>query len=174
VRFSDAAPLADRLFERYASSVRRYFRRHLQGSCTADDLAQEVFVRVVRSAETYDDRERERAWVFRIARNVLVDHQRRRNRTPQGTAPIERAVASPQFVALDLQQALDALPADERDAFLLGEVAGLSYAEIAAATGSTVAAVRSRIYRARLALRARLMPPRRLETVIIREHEEHD
>ncbi len=81
----------------------------MQGSSTADDLAQEVFVRVVRSAETYDDRERERAWVFRIARSVLVDHQRRRNRTPQGTGPIDRAVASPQAVALDLQQALDAV-----------------------------------------------------------------
>jgi len=174
VSVSDATPLAARLFERHASAVRRYFRRQLRGASTADDLAQEVFVRVVRSAETYDDREREQAWVFRIARNVLVDHHRRSDRRPEASSAVDQATSAPQAVALDLHRALAALAADDRDAFLLGEVGGLTYAEIATATGSTVAAVRSRIYRARLALRERLMPPRRLETAVIQEHTEHD
>ncbi len=174
VSVSDAAPLAARLFERHAPAVRGYFRRQLHGASAADDLAQEVFVRIVRGADAYDARERERAWVFRIARNVLVDHHRRSERTPNQNATVEQATAPPQSLALDLQQALAALPVEDRDAFLLGEVGGLTYAEIADATGSTVAAVRSRIYRARLALRQRLMPPRRLEAGVIQGHDEHE
>jgi RNA polymerase sigma-70 factor (ECF subfamily) len=171
---SDAAPpLAARLFERHAPAVRRYFRRHLSGGNGADDLAQEVFVRVVRGADAYDEREREVVWIFKIARNVLVDHHRRRDRSPESAAPVEQIAPPSQSVSLDLDQALAALSSDDRDAFLLAEVGGLSYAEIAVATGSTVAAVRSRIYRTRLALRERLMPPGRVETAIIQEHEEH-
>src|SRR6186713_53284 len=100
VSVSDATPLAARLFERHGSAVRRYFRRQLRGASTADDLAQEVFVRVVRSAETYDDREREQAWVFRIARNVLVDHHRRSDRTPEASSAVDQATSAPQAVAL--------------------------------------------------------------------------
>lgn len=168
---SDA--LSARLFDRYAIPVRRYFRRHLSGAASADDLAQEVFVRVVRGAAAYDERERERAWVFRIARNVLLDYQRQRKRRPESAALVEQVGPPVQSVALDVRRALAALPSEERDAFLLAEVGGLSYAEIADTTASTAAAVRARIYRARLALRAHLMPPGRLQIQLIQEYEDH-
>ena len=67
-------------------------------------------------------------------------------------------MAATQEVRVLLQRALHALETLDRDAFLLAEVAGLSYAEVAAVLDTSHAAVRSRVYRARLALRAALAP----------------
>jgi RNA polymerase sigma-70 factor (ECF subfamily) len=151
--------LALGLFERHAGAVRRFMFRLTRDPGAADDLTGEVFLRVVRAAPGYEPREREAAWVFRIAHNVLRDFHRRRVRSMEDAWAADVAAAPHQALSLDLQRGLDALPEDERLALLLGEVAGLTYAEIAAATESTVPAVRCRIYRARQFLRARLVPP---------------
>lgn len=150
---------ASRVFEQHGPAVHRYFRRLTGDGASADDLAQEVFLRVVRAGGGYEPLERERAWVFRIARNVFLDHRRREARAPFAASPVEPVTGAAQAVRSGVREALAALPPEDREAFLLGEVGGLTYAEIAAATGTTVPAVRSRIYRARLALRGRLTPP---------------
>jgi RNA polymerase sigma-70 factor, ECF subfamily len=125
----------------------------------ADDLAQEVFLRVVRAASTYRPTERERAWVFRIARNVFLDERKRQERVPPASTVLEPVTRAEQSVRLGVRQALARLPAEDREAFLLAEVGGLTYVEIAGALDSTVPAVKSRIYRARVALRELLTPP---------------
>jgi RNA polymerase sigma-70 factor (ECF subfamily) len=152
--------LAADLFARHGGPVRRYLRA-LTGSVElAEDLAQDVFVRVVRHADRYEPRERERAWLFRIARTTLIDHRRRLAARPAAAdGEVEPAMPASQGLRLDLQRALAGLPEAEHEAFLLAEVAGLTYAEIAQTLELTVPAVRSAIYRARLALRATLMPP---------------
>jgi len=129
----------------------------------AEDLTQEVFLRVVRGLDGYDERSREVSWIFRIARNVLVDRHRARARSPQDVSPQDAAIASRpanQVVTAILDEALARLPEDEREAFLMREVGGLGYGEIAEASGATPDAARMRIYRARLALRAALGPAR--------------
>lgn len=65
------------LFDRHGRAVQHYFRAVTGSGELAEDLAQDVFVRVVRSVGEYEPRERERAWLFRIARNILLDHHRR-------------------------------------------------------------------------------------------------
>ena len=149
------------LFERHGRAVRRFLFRLTRDPAAADDLAGEVFLRVVKASPTYEPREREAAWVFRIAQNVLRDANRRRLRSVEQAIEADAATPADQVAGLDLQRGLDALPEDERVALLLGEMGGLSYAEIADATGTTIPAVRSRIYRARQSLRARLLPPSR-------------
>jgi len=151
--------LALGMFERHATAVRRFMFRLTRDRDAADDLTSEVFLRVVRSAGSYEFREREAGWVFRIAHNVLRDFRRRGSRSVEDSSSIEVGTSPLQALNLDLQRGLDALPEDERIALLLGELAGLTYAEIATATASTVPAVRNRIYRARQFLRARLAPP---------------
>lgn len=155
------AAVALGLFERHGRAVRRFLFRLTCNPAAADDLAGEVFLRVVKASATYQPREREAAWVFRIAQNVLRDAHRRRRRSVEDAVAVDAAAPAGQVERLDLQRGLEALPEDERVALLLGEVGGLSYAEIAEATGATVPAVRSRIYRARQTLRARLLPPPR-------------
>jgi RNA polymerase sigma-70 factor (ECF subfamily) len=130
----------------------------------AEDLTQEVFLRVVRVADGFEARGRDRAWLFTIARHVLIDHARQAGARPATVDVSTQAldtlpaatVAAAQETRVLLQRALDALDALDRDAFLLAEVAGLSYAEIAAVLDLSHAAVRSRVFRARLALRATL------------------
>jgi RNA polymerase sigma-70 factor (ECF subfamily) len=165
---------AKRLFEQHGTVVHRYFTRLTGDSTAAEDLTQEVFLRVVRGGHRYEHRERERAWVFRIARNVLLDLRRRESRAPAGDSRLEPIVAAAQSTRVSLREALARIPAEDREAFLLREVAGLGYAEIATTTASTVPAIRSRIYRARLALRDMLNPPAPNVPGVVTRHEDHD
>lgn len=163
-------PAADGLADAHAAALRGYFRRAVGRPDLAEDLTQEVFLRVVRGADHYEARGRERAWIFTIAHRVLVDHFRRQkvsssplptraSRTQPGIDPIDddrSSVPATQELRVVLEQALLRLPEDDREIFLLAELGGLSYAEIGETCGLTHAAVRSRVYRARLALRAAL------------------
>jgi RNA polymerase sigma-70 factor (ECF subfamily) len=161
--------MARALFERHGRAVRRFLYRMTRDVALADDLTGEVFLRVVRAGPAYEARGREAAWVFHIARNVWYDARRRARRSVEDPEPADLPVAAGQVLEIDLQRGLDALSEEDREVFLLGEVAGLSYDDIADATGASVAAVRSRIYRARQALRARLLPPPPLVAAGIRD-----
>jgi RNA polymerase sigma-70 factor (ECF subfamily) len=140
----------------------------------ADDLAQEVFLRVLRAADTYQPVDRERAWVFRIARNVFLDERKRQRRVPPASTAVEPVAPAGQSVRLGIREALAALAPDDREAFLLAEVGGLTYTEIASALGTSVPAVRSRIYRARLALREMLTPPPPAGPAAFTRHDDDD
>jgi RNA polymerase sigma factor (sigma-70 family) len=90
---------------------------------------------------------------------VLVDRHRARARSPQDGSARDAAVVSrpaTQVLTAILDEALAHLPEEEREAFLMREVGGLGYHDIAEASGATPDAARMRIYRARLALRAAL------------------
>ena len=146
------------LFAAYHQRVFKYFCRAVGQGDTARDLTQEVFLRVSRSqAATNGDGS---AWLFRIARNIVLDHHRSRSRHPESSA-LTDAVARPahQDVSTAVNEALAALPALDRDVFLMREVAGLGYEEIAEACELTPDAVRSRIHRTRVQLRDQLAAP---------------
>lgn len=154
-------PTAAELFERHHRSVFRFLRRATGSTHDAEDLTQDVFLRVLRALDGYEDRHLERAWLFRIARNVWLDHWRGRRRAPATTGFGDggRHIAylpARQVSGLALDEALARLGDAEREAFLMREVAGLGHVEIAEATEATPGAVRSRIHRARLALRKTL------------------
>jgi RNA polymerase sigma-70 factor (ECF subfamily) len=152
-------PTALDLFERHHVAVFRFLRGMRLPTPDAEDLTQEVFLRVLRGLSRYEERQTERAWVFRIARNVWIDHLRARDRAPASSPRGDpRGPATPpgQVARAALDEALARIGDTEREAFLMREVAGLGYAEIAEATGTTPDAVRSRIHRGRLALRQAL------------------
>jgi RNA polymerase sigma-70 factor (ECF subfamily) len=144
------AASADELFERHALAVYRYFRRMTGRPDVAEDLTQDVFLRVVRSIDGYQLRNREVSWVFRIARNVLVDHWQKTNPAEVAVADIEEPAAEEtQILALGFHEALRLLATGDRDVYLLRERGGLTYQEIAQACETTEEAVRSKLYRAR-------------------------
>ena len=145
----------DDLFARYREPVFRFLRRLLRDGAAAEDLTQEAFLRAMRG--TYQSNGHERAWIFQIARNLARDHARTTARRPL-TESFEDA-AGPgidRTLALALDAALGSLEEEDREVFLLREVAGLSYLEIAGAYGLTPDAVRSRLHRTRLTLRKQL------------------
>jgi RNA polymerase sigma-70 factor (ECF subfamily) len=142
----------DRLF--------RYFCRAVGRAEMARDLTQEVFLRVSRTSIPAAADGDLRAWLFRIARNLALDHHRSRLRHPEPSALIEEPTRSAsQDINLAVNEALASLPALDRDVFLMREVAGLGYEDIAGACELTADAVRSRIHRTRLQLRDQLAAP---------------
>lgn len=138
----------------------RYFLRAVGQIETARDLTQDVFLRVSRTAVPQAPDGELRAWLFRIARNLALDHHRKHGRQPTPASITNEASRPPsQEVDAAVNEALAGLPDLDRDVFLMREMAGLGYEEIARACELTPDAVRSRIHRARLQLRARLATP---------------
>jgi RNA polymerase sigma-70 factor (ECF subfamily) len=133
----------------------------------AQDLVQEVLLRVRRGLETYRPGSLE-GWLSRITTNAFLDEVRRRRRRPTvaltddaervlvGAEDAEAALASLRLPD-DVQDAVRALPEDFRAAVVLCDVVGLSYEEIAEQLGIPVGTVRSRIHRGRAALRGVLV-----------------
>jgi RNA polymerase sigma-70 factor (ECF subfamily) len=149
-------PQALELFERHHVAVYRFLRRMGARAADAEDMTQQVFLRVLAALPAYEERQLEKAWVFRIARNVRTDHFRAEARRPlrEPLDELPRAAAPVELsTRLDIDAALASLGEAEREAFLLREVGGLGYSEIAASTGATADSVRNRIHRARVALR---------------------
>lgn len=148
---------AHALFVAHRDGVFRYLCR-IVGASDAPDLTQEVFLRVSRGPVPEAPGEAQRAWVFRIARNLAINHYRDSGRRPATVELVDASQSPPQELAVEMREALDRLAATDRDVFLLREVAGLSYAEIALSCEMTEGAVRSRLHRARQQLREGLRP----------------
>lgn len=141
------------LFAAHRDGVFRYLSR-IVGPGEAPDLTQEVFLRVSRSPIPDATADGQRAWIFRVARNLALNHVRDTHRRP-ALVPLAEASQPPaQELAASIRQALARLAPVDRDVFLLREAAGLSYDEIAVACELSPAAVRSRLHRARQQLRA--------------------
>jgi RNA polymerase sigma-70 factor (ECF subfamily) len=145
------------LFAAHRDGVFRYLCR-IVGQSDATDLTQEVFLRVARSAVPETTADGERAWVFRIARNLALNHRRDTGRRPETVGLADASQPAPQEASVAMKEALDRLSPLDRDVFLLREVAGLSYDEIAVSCELSPAAVRSRLHRARQQLRETLRP----------------
>ncbi len=148
---------ADHLFAAHRDGVFRYLCR-IVGRAAADELMQEVFLRVARAQAPQGDEGAGRAWVFRIARNLALNHVRDTHRHGVHVDLPDRATPATQELGAALRQAIDALAPLDRDVFLMREAGGLGYDEIAQACDITADAVRSRLHRARQELRAALGP----------------
>jgi RNA polymerase sigma-70 factor (ECF subfamily) len=150
----------DVLFREYRGPLFRYLSRAVGQPDAARDLTQDVFLRAARATVPAAAEGELRAWLFQIARNLAIDYHRRQRTTPGGASHVpESARVASQDVVVAVNQALAALADIDRDVFLMHEVAGLQYTEIARACGLTEDAVRSRIHRTRLQLRGQLAGP---------------
>ena len=149
------------LFALHRGSLFRYLCRVVGHAETARDLTQDVFLRVTRASESAPSGAEARPWLFTIARNLALDHQRRQRRDPfpvtTASAPASRTAS--QDTAVAVNEALGSLTALDRDVFLMRELGGLGYDEIAKVCELSPDAVRSRIHRARLQLREWLSGP---------------
>ena len=151
-----AGPTPEEVFTRHHRDIYRYLIRMTGRPDVADDLSQDVFLRVVRALRNGGPIGHERGWVFSIARNVLADRGRAQRRQPPDAGAAEPAADATQALAFGLAEALAGLAEGDRDVFLLKEVGGLTYEEISAVCACTVESVRSRLFRTRLSLRKTL------------------
>jgi len=172
----------------FAVLVERYQHRlvgvlaHLVGRLDeAEDLTQDVFLRIYRARRGYKPKAKFSTWLFTIANNLAINHLRSRNRNPavamgmepsggtqSGLRPLEeRALAREGTPSAELRQveladvvreALDVLGEDQKLAVLLNKFEGMSYADIAEVMGRSEAAIKSLLARARTHLREQLEP----------------
>ena len=150
------------LYQRHRGSLYRFVLRAIKQRSAAEELFQEVWIRVIESRSRYAPQARFTTWLYTIAHNLLVDHWRRKGlsvvqleEAPGAAAPDNPAKqAEARESIARLLQALEALPAAQREAFLLHEEAGLSVGEIAAVTGVGEEAAKSRLRYAMAKLRA--------------------
>jgi len=184
------------LYARHKGPLYRYFARQCGNADTADELFQDVWLRIIKARERYEPKARFTTYMYQIAHNCLVDHFRKSGRAltsasdtgqyrveeireptaedidsafasgrwslvewdggPADPAPGPDAVLSGAERAERLRTALDTLPMEQREAFLLHEEAEMGLAEIAAVTGANAETVKSRLRYALNKLRAAL------------------
>ncbi len=148
------------LYRAYGGELYGFALSRLDDRQLAEEVVQDVFTRVWRRARDYDAaRGTLRAWLYGIARNAIIDVERRRGRRPRTVAdeppeaasaddPIERAV-----LRWQMQLALDRLTPDHREVLRLTHVEGFKLREVAELLGLPLGTVKSRVYYALQALR---------------------
>lgn len=157
----------DELLRRHYDRLYALCRRMTGEDADAADACQEALMAIVRGLPGFDGRSAFGTWAYRVTTNACLDELRRRRRRPEPGLPEGSAeVASPldqvesSTTRVDLDRALQSLPADYRAAVVLRDVCGLSYDEIADALHIPAGTVRSRIARGRGALMPLLAPGR--------------
>ena len=160
-------PTWEEVVEQHSARVYRLAYRLTGNVHDAEDLTQDVFVRVFRSLHTYQPGTFE-GWLHRITTNVFLDKMRRKQRirfdalSDESAARLPARGPGPEQIYHDahfdddVQRALDALSPDFRAAVVLCDIEGLSYEEVAATLGIKLGTVRSRIHRGRAQLRESL------------------
>ena len=159
------------------SRLRSFIRKRVPNEADAEDLLQEVFYEVIEAYRLMEPVQLWSAWMFQVARNRIVDLFRKKRLEAFGSDPVavsdegeplllEDVLPSPdagpaaayaRTVLLDeLEEALDELPEEQREAFIAHEIEGYSFKEIAARTGVAVNTLLSRKHYAVVHLRRRL------------------
>jgi RNA polymerase sigma-70 factor (ECF subfamily) len=151
------------LFERYREPVYGFFRRRLANPGRAEELAQECFLALLRNAKRYEPRASFRSYLYGIALNLVAAERRKagrevaENEKLDGRA-MEGGEAEEREAAIWVREALEHLGRNEREILMLREYEQLSYDEIGALLRLPVNTVRSRLFRARMALKEQLIP----------------
>ena len=139
------------LYEEFSQAVFRFLYYRIGDRQTAEDLTAEVFIRVIRSIRKYKPRQPFRAWLFRIARNIAIDHQRKfgKRQEEELAETLTGNLISPEeatSLTIDsdqLKRALERLTPDQRDVIVLRFIGEMRIAEVAAALGKTQSSVKS-------------------------------
>jgi RNA polymerase sigma-70 factor (ECF subfamily) len=157
----------DTLLRRHYDRLYALCRRMTGDAADAADACQEALIAIVRGLPAFDGRSAFGTWAYRVATNACLDELRRRRRRPEpglpeGSAEVPSPIDSVESstTRVDLDRALQSLPADYRAAVVLRDVCGLSYEEIGEALLIPPGTVRSRIARGRAALVPLLAPGR--------------
>ncbi len=163
------------LVERHQSRVFGMARHYLRGSAEIEDLVQDSFLKAFSRLETFQSQSSFYTWLYRITKNTILDHLKRKGRSPVRSVedPEENLRGTPegrpgQLPRPDAQMlkseiveitrsVLQELPDIFRDVLILRELEGLSYQEIAESLEISIGTVESRIFRARAKFKEKLV-----------------
>ena len=167
------------LLDRNRALVVNYLARMVANRAIAEELAQDVFIRVYRSRRTYEPTAKFSTWLYRITTNVALNHFRDEKRTQNNIsldmqdsaqlrreafdqAPLVEELLVREVALRQIRRAVRALPAKQRAAVIMHKYEGMDYAQISGVLGCSPSAVKALMFRAYETLRTRL---RSLQTV---------
>ncbi len=168
LRYRDGDPLAfETLYARHKGSLYRYLLRQSNSAPVAEELFQDVWLKLIQARSRYTVKARFATWLYTLAHHRLIDHYRARSRglpvsyrepdpdldCPPDPAPPPEELVDRRRLAERLLKLLETLPEAQREAFLLREEGGLSVEDIAAATGVNRETAKSRLRYAAARLR---------------------
>ena len=144
------------LVREHSRAVYAHALRFFGDPTAAEDVAQEVWLKVYRSLASFDDRARFSTWLYRVTRNVCLDQWRAGRRRPVAEqlveVPVPGDLADHVALTASVEHAMQALAPEDRDAFSAVALFDLSYAEAAEVLAVPLGTVKSRVYRARRTL----------------------
>lgn len=145
------------LFDKYHIKMYNFFLRYTHNKETSEDLAQNVFSRILSYKQSYNDVYTFKTWVYQIARNVHIDHySKNRYWSSDYTEPEDTSIDAQSAIEemekeqreQTLNEALGLLPMEHREIIELSRFQDLKYEEISKITGNSVGAVRVKVHRA--------------------------
>lgn len=156
-------PSIETVWETFHARLRRFILKRVSDEATADDILQDVFLKIHLRMSTLREEDRLEAWLYQIARHAIIDHYRR----PNPIASLDEILPAPEpesaepdaagEIAASLREMAQNLPEPYRQALLLTEFEGLSQVELAARLGISLSGAKSRVQRARQKIRDDLL-----------------
>lgn len=170
LRYKDGDTAAfETLYRRHNDALYRYLLRLCQHRDTAEDVFQDVWGKIIKARANYRPTAKFTTFMYRVAHNCFIDHIRRNKRHANSTelepelhadaAELPEMSTERSLARERLELALNDLPEEQRDAFLLHEEAGLSIDQVASVTGSNRETAKSRLRYAVKKLRAAIEEP---------------
>ena len=149
------------IWAEFSVRLEQFIRRRVSDPQAADDILQEVFVKIHTRLDSLRDESKLPAWVFQITRNAITDHYRRTARVDltelDWTAPEAAEDDVQAALSASLRRMIDELPPEYREALVLDAYEGIDQTEISARLGLSVSGAKSRVQRARAKLREMLL-----------------
>ena len=163
----------EELFGRYKQKIFNLVYRYIGSYPETEELTQDVFVKVYKSAQTFKGKSKFSTWVYRIAVNTCLNYKKKKRLVMEsldksGAQPVKELIAPDSTTPEELfkrakkmaiiQQAIDSLPPNQKIAFILSKYEGFSYIEIAEIINTSISAVESLLFRAKQQLKKELTP----------------
>jgi RNA polymerase sigma-70 factor (ECF subfamily) len=155
-------PTTESIWEAFSERLRNFIQSRVSDADDVEDLLQETFIRIHTRIDTLVDDTRLAAWVYQIARNLIVDYYRRRIESMPLTevlpaAPVFEDASAEAEIAAGLKDMVQELPEKYRQAIWLTEFSGLKQTELAEQLGLSPSGAKSRVQRGREMLRQSLL-----------------
>lgn len=152
----------EEVFEAFRGRLYNYIRARSRSPYDAEDILQNVFLKVQRRIETLEDDALLTAWLYRVTHNTIVDHYRKRTAIPVAEPPArscsdDEGPTPEQMLAPFLKELLEELPDPYREALQLTELEGLTQQEMGDRLGLSTSGAKSRVQRGRAMLRDQLL-----------------
>ncbi|MBD3225300.1 MAG: RNA polymerase sigma factor SigZ [Caldithrix sp.] len=152
----------EKIWENFSYQLRKFILKHVSDQTIADDILQDVFVKIHSNIDGLKDESKIRGWIYQITRNALIDYSRKKKLILQNMETIEKSESRSipgidQDVDLGLEEMVHDLPEKYAQALIFTEFKGRTQKELAKELGLSVSAAKSRVQRGRALLRDSLM-----------------